>query len=232
MMLEASYHNKQAMTSAGLERIAIPDADIELWLARLDLDANVVSQYANRLSTDERERARRFHFEHDRRRFAVARGTLRILLGEHLGIDPKLIKFTQTEKGKPSAIGTSIHFNVSHSHERVLIAISNNKPVGVDIEYLAREVDYAALAARYFTPNEYSMLRNLPETQRKRAFLVCWTCKEAVAKAIGEGLFASFGKFEVAVLPGLTVAKQANNHALHKMEVGDDYVAAVAAPAK
>src|SRR5208282_4898551 len=100
-MLEASYHNRQAMIPSELERITISDTEIEVWLARLDLDANAASQYASLLSADERERAQRFHFEHDRQRFIVARGTLRILLGEHLGIDPKAIKFTQMEKGKP-----------------------------------------------------------------------------------------------------------------------------------
>src|SRR5208282_2583837 len=196
-MLEASYHNRQAMIPSELERITISDTEIEVWLARLDLDANVVSQYASLLSPDEQERAHRFHFEHDRRRFTVTRGTLRTLLGAHLGIDPKAIKFTQTEKGKPLIAGASIHFNVSHSHERALFAISNIKPVGADVEYLKREVDYQALAERYFSPNEYAGINNLPEAQRKHAFLTCWTCKEAVAKANGEGLFLSLSSFEV-----------------------------------
>jgi len=227
-MLEASYHNRQAMTSFGLERIAIPDAEIELWLARLDPDTNVVSQYANLLSPNERERAQHFYFEHDRRCFIVARGTLRILLGEHLGIDPKAIKFTQTGKGKPLIAGTSIHFNVSHSHERALIAISDIKPVGVDIEYLHREVDCAALAERYFTSNEYATIQSLPEAQRKHAFLTCWTCKEAVTKASGEGLFMSLSSFEVISPPGLTISQHVSGYALYEAEIDNDYVAAVA----
>ncbi len=228
MMLEASYHNRQAMIPSELERITISDTDTEVWLARLNLDANVVSQYASLLSPDEQERAQRFHFEHDRRRFTVTRGTLRTLLGTHLGIDPKAVKFNQTEKGKPLIAGVSIHFNVSHSHERALIAISNNKPVGVDIEYLHREVDYAALAERYFTSKEYAAIQSLPEAQRKHAFLTCWTCKEAVAKASGEGLFLSLSSFEVISPPGFTISQQVNGYALYDTKIDDGYVAAIA----
>ncbi len=227
-MLEASYHNRQALIPSELQRIAIPDTEIEVRLAHLDPDAKAVSQYASLLSADERERARRFHFEHDRRRFTVARGTLRILLGERLGIDPKAVNFTQTEKGKPLIAGASIHFNISHSHERALIGISNNKPVGVDIEYLHREVDYAALAERYFTLNEYAVIQSLPEAQHKNAFLTCWTCKEAVAKISGEGLFLSLSSFEVISPPGFTISQQVNGYALYKMETDNNYVAAVA----
>lgn len=216
------------MIPSELERITISDTEIEVWLARLDLDANVVSQYASLLSPDEQERAHCFHFEHDRRRFTVTRGVLRTLLGKHLGIASKSVKFTQTEKGKPLVIGASIHFNVSHSHERALIAISNTKPVGVDIEYLAREANYVALAERYFTPNEYATIQSLPKAQHKHAFLICWTCKEAVAKASGEGLFLSLGSLEVISPPGFTISQRVNGHALYKTEIDDDYAAAVA----
>jgi 4'-phosphopantetheinyl transferase len=227
-MLEASYHNRQAMILSEFERVAIPDSGIEVWLVRLDLDIHAVSQYVNLLSLDERERAQRFHFEHDRRRFTVARGTLRILLGKHLVIDPKAIRFTQTEKGKPLITGTPIHFNISHSHERALIAISNVKPVGVDIEHLARNVDYEALTNRYFTPDEYATIQSFPEEQRKNVFLTCWTCKEAIAKARGEGLFLSLYNFEVISLPTLKFIQHAGGCALHRIKVGDNYIATVA----
>ncbi|HMD54618.1 MAG TPA: 4'-phosphopantetheinyl transferase superfamily protein [Phycisphaerae bacterium] len=216
------------MIRSKLERISIPDTGIEVWLARLDLDINVVSHYISLLSPDEQERAQRFHFEHDRRRFIVARGTLRILLGKHLVIDPKAIRFAQTEKGKPLITNMTIHFNVSHSHERALIAISNVKPVGVDIEYLAREVDYEALTDRYFTPNEYATLQSFPEEQRKHVFLTCWTCKEAIAKARGEGLFMSLDNFEVISLPALKATHHAGGCALHRIEVDNCYIATIA----
>jgi len=216
------------MDPSALEPVTMPDTEVEVWLARLDVDAEQVGQYANLLSVDEHERAQRFYFEHDRRRFMVARGALRTLLAERLGIPPRTIAFQYSDKGKPYLAGATLHFNISHSHERALIAISKTREVGSDIEYVHRKVDYELLAKRYFTPREYAALEKLPEAQRKRAFFTCWTCKEAVAKATGEGLFASLGKLEVAASPGLAIAKNIGDWALYGLKIDDNYVAAAA----
>ncbi len=66
-----------------LERIALPDPAIEVWLARLDANADQLARCESLLSRDEQQRARCFHFEHGRRRFIVTRGVLRRLLGCH-----------------------------------------------------------------------------------------------------------------------------------------------------
>ncbi len=67
-----------------VDRIVPPDPEIEVWLARLDLESGQVAQCTELLSSEEQLRAGRFHFERDRRRFIVARGVLRTLLGDHL----------------------------------------------------------------------------------------------------------------------------------------------------
>lgn len=222
-----------------LERIVLPDPAIEVWLARLDLNAGQVGRCASVLSRDEQLRAERYHFERDRRRFIVTRGVLRHLLGSHLDLTPAAIAFGYAKNGKPFVAGgaTRIHFNVSHAHERALYAICRTCALGVDIEYLNREVDYCALAARFFTRRECAGLQRVLEAGRKRAFFACWTRKEAVIKATGDGLALPLDQFEVTVAPDaapqildFTAATQRlSDWALHAADVGGDYVATVAA---
>jgi len=185
------------------KRIPLPNPAIEVWLAQLDLDADQVRQCALLLSPDELLRADRYRFDRDRRRFIVARATLRKLLGGWLAVAPDAIVFAYTRNGKPFIAdpAADIQFNVSHAHERALYAISRSHALGVDIEYLNRDVDYDALARRFFTCREYTELQRIPESGRKRAFLACWTRKEGVIKATGDGLSLPLAQFNVTVAP-------------------------------
>jgi 4'-phosphopantetheinyl transferase len=221
-----------------LERIALPDPAIAVWLARLDPDVDQVGRCASVLSRGEQQRAGRFHFERDRRRFVVTRGILRTLLGGCLAVAPDAIAFGYGKNGKPfvASENTSIHFNVSHSHERALYAISRSHALGVDIEYLNRDVDCNGLARRFFTRCEYSELQRIPESGRKHAFLSCWTHKEAVIKATGDGLSLPLDQFNVTValedtprvLDFVGSAKRASDWDLYAIDVGAEYVATVA----
>ncbi len=221
------------------KRIPLADAAVAVWLTRLDLDAEQVRQCTGLLSRDEQLRAERFHFERDRRRFVAARGILRVLLGEHLGITPASIAFGYAKNGKPFIAdhAASMHFNVAHAHERALYAISKSCALGVDIEYLNRDIDYSGLAERFFTSRERTELKRIPESDRKRAFFSCWTRKEAVIKATGDGLSLPLNQFEVTLAPGIAprlldsaaAPQLAGYWNLYAPDIGNDYIAAVAA---
>lgn len=222
---------------ARFERIALPTPEIEVWQVPLDLRAEEIMQCAKVLSRDEKLRADRFQFEHDRRRFIVARGKLRLLLGRRLDVAPSTIVFAYTKHGKPFVAGTTvqIHFNISHSEERALYAMSRQCPLGVDIEYLNRDIDCQGLARRFFTRRESTALQHLPAASRKRAFLACWTRKEAVIKATGDGLSLPLDQVEVTVEPDAEPRILAATNlriadwTLYAADVGNDYVATVAA---
>jgi 4'-phosphopantetheinyl transferase len=226
-------------TSSGiLTRLAMPTCDVEAWLARLDADDGHISHCNHLLSVDEQHRASTLRHKPDRRRYIVTRGTLRLLLGHSLEADPATLEFSYTPRGKPYFAGraNTIHFNVSHSAERALYALSLTNPVGADIECLEREVDYRRLARRFFTPREQTALLRIPEGQRRREFLACWTRKEAVAKASGDGLALPFTQFEVPVAPistsyavGLGASVPAAVCTLYPVVPGSGYVASVAA---
>jgi len=110
-------------------------------------------------------------------------------------------EIARTERGKPYAPALAgIDFNLSHARDHVLIAIARNQPLGVDLERIDRRIEIVDLARRYFARAEADALEALPEAARPTAFLRLWTCKEAVLKAIGEGL--SFGLDRVAFTIG------------------------------
>lgn len=227
-----------AGTAAGMRwQVTLPAPDIKVWLAPLDADADAVKRCSTLLSPDERVRAERFHCERDRRRYTVAHAMLRTLLGDETGLAPAAIAFGQTEYGKPyvNNAPTAIAFNMSHAADLAIYAISRSCVPGADIEFLHRATDGDAVAQRFFSEREYAELQLIPAAERKRAFLTCWTRKEAIVKAVGKGLRLPLDRIEVTVAPdarpqvlGIAGGRIAD-WTLYNVDAGRDYVATVAA---
>jgi 4'-phosphopantetheinyl transferase len=156
------------------------------------------------LSPDERSRASRFVFDRDRVRFVVCRGSLRAILARYLHASPTQIEFRYAVQGKPSLAplpDRPLYFNVSHSGELALIALRARGEVGVDVEQLRPIEEAEAIAQRYFTPREHATLAGLPAAARIAGFFRCWTRKEAMLKATGEGIGVSLDAVEVSLAP-------------------------------
>jgi 4'-phosphopantetheinyl transferase len=160
------------------------------------------------LSRDELERARRFHFDRDRRRFTLARGALRMILSGYLNTDPKLIVFEYGPQGKPSLTSSpsEIRFNVAHSEELALIAVSCERELGVDLEHVRSLASVEQIPERFFSPREAAVFRSLPGHLVEAAFFACWTRKEAYVKARGGGLSIPLDRFDVSLEPSQPAA--------------------------
>ena len=183
----------------------LPFEEVHVW--RVDLEAlPAVIQYCETiLSPAEYTRAQRYVFERDRRRWTIARATLRLILSRYLNTEPGMLAFDLNEFGKPS-LATSykemqIEFNLSHSAEIALYAFARGRLVGVDVEYMRTDLDYDGMARHSFSPQENEVLRNLTGEEKHRAFFRGWTCKEAYAKALGKGFSQAFDQFTVSLLP-------------------------------
>jgi 4'-phosphopantetheinyl transferase len=162
-----------------------------------DLDA--LEANAHVLSEDELDRAGRFRFERDRQRFVTARSTLRRLLAEHLDASPADIAFEYGQHGKPDVPGSPVSFNLSHSGSYALFAFAPRLELGVDLEVLDQAlVDETLVAKRFFSPHELATLCAYAPSARPRAFLRCWTRKEAFVKARGDGLNLPLQDFDVS----------------------------------
>ena len=178
----------------------LPINQTQIWLVNLDLDAELIAELGQTLSPDECARADRFHSATDRSRFIAARGSLRAVLGDALNIAPSVVPLTYTPHKKPVlADENSLRFNVSHSDSLALIAVTQGREIGIDLEYLRTDFDADALAKRFFSPQEYAALSQTPLPEKHPAFLAYWTCKEAYLKAIGSGLNCPLKNFAVSL---------------------------------
>jgi 4'-phosphopantetheinyl transferase len=180
------------------------DDEVHVWRASLNSSVSDAAGLKLILSSDELERAERFHFEADRRRCVVGRGYLRLLLGEILNLPANTLRFEYNEFGKPRLIPTQeqrLRFNVSHAGDLILIAITRGRPVGVDVEKIRTDLDFGEVAARFFSINESKSLALLAGVGRYEAFFTCWTRKEAYLKARGDGLSVPLDQFDVPFLP-------------------------------
>ncbi|MBU2407544.1 MAG: 4'-phosphopantetheinyl transferase superfamily protein, partial [Gammaproteobacteria bacterium] len=138
----------------------------------------------------------------DRNRFVAAHAALRETLAAQTGIPAALLDYAIGAHGKPELVEPQpIRFNLSHSQSVALIAIEPTLAVGVDVELLRPMQDAQALANAYFTQAERQALEAVDPENRDRAFLTCWTRKEACLKATGLGLSVDTRSFEVGIRP-------------------------------
>ena len=160
--------------------------EVHLWRARLDPTPALLET----LSPEEWMRAGRLHFERDRDRFLAARGLVRTILGSYLEVDPHAIEFGVGEHGKPEIRdpATLLRFNVSHSDDLMLLAVTHGRELGIDLEHMKPHLSFETLADHYFDPEEAWELRQLPREERAWKFYDVWTCTEAQLKANGAGL--------------------------------------------
>lgn len=166
--------------------------EVQIWRARLDVDAAVLDRLAGSLAPDERERAARFHFDDDRRRFIAARGFLRALLGPLVGLPPARLVFDYSPKGKPRLAPVcqtkeNLRFNLSHSGPLALFALAFGREVGIDLEQIRELRDMEDIGRRIFSPSEQEELR-AAGAGKTALFFRLWTRHEALGKCVGEGV--------------------------------------------
>jgi 4'-phosphopantetheinyl transferase len=177
----------------------IPDREIHAWTVNLHCSEPSIDRFREFLSEDEIERAGRFRFDLHRNRFVRCRGSLRVILSKYLRCAPGKIHFGYGPNGKPSVDG--LQFNVAHSGDVAVIAVSHNSQLGVDIEAVRWLEDFDELVARFFCPRESQLFARLPNALKPTAFFNLWTRKEALLKATGEGIAYSLNRVDVTFLP-------------------------------
>ncbi len=153
------------------------------------------------LSEDELERMRRFRFTKDAARFVRARAGLREILGWYVSLAAEDVQFGYGEYGKPTMheYRGGLHFNLSHTHDFAVAALSKAGPLGIDIEKCGPAS--LSLGEQAFSERELQVLKTLPCELFTRAFFTCWTRKEAISKAEGKGFHLPTQAFSVSVWP-------------------------------
>ncbi len=218
--------------------------EVHVWGINLAYSAGNLDPHAYHLSAEERERASRFHFDWDRKRFILSHGSLRAILGHYLDLPPEAIVFGLGEHGKPNLDpvpnNAGTRFNLSHSGDLVLIAVARQSEVGVDVEKIRPEIELERLAKRFFSADEAEGLMALESGLRLQAFFRCWTRKEAYIKAHGKGLSIPLNQFRVSLEPDVLPALLANwedpqetyRWSIHDIDLGEEYLGALAVEGK
>jgi 4'-phosphopantetheinyl transferase len=132
-----------------------------------------------------------------KQRAAAEAPAVRALLGAYLGITPDRLRIGRGEHGKPELVDAALQFNLAHTGNALLLALSRDLAVGVDLEARNRRTRAVAdLAQRWFMPHEAQVLAAQPEAAQQAAFLRLWTCKEAVLKCSGLGIGVGLSSVE------------------------------------
>ncbi|MFI9760749.1 4'-phosphopantetheinyl transferase family protein [Streptomyces sp. NPDC051963] len=163
---------------------------VDVWTVPLDGSSATVATMSRILSGREAERGARCRFETDRRRFIVAHGALRLILAGYLDVPPEELRLERGRHGKPRIAGSSdLRFNLSHSGELSVVAVTRHDEVGVDVDRLRPGLPVEPFVKRFFPASDARFVTAAAEpTERAERFLRLWTRKEAVVKAAGARL--------------------------------------------
>lgn len=166
------------------------------------------------LSNDELEQTQKFLYSQDKLFYVITRGFLRYLLSHYLDASMHDLCFTYNAHKKPELLiqhnARKLTFNLSHAHEILLIAVSDQPHIGIDVELMQDNFDILSIAKNFFTIQEYQDLIDLPAECQKHRFFSAWTRKEAALKALGTGWMYSakdldaIQQFSIASIPIMT----------------------------
>jgi len=186
--------------------IQLEESDVHIWWVSLAPRAETLVEWRALLSADEQARAERYYFERDRVRFIAGRAFLRIRLGAYLGVDPARIAFDYSPLGKPAlkmtVEGRTLLFNFSNSADRAVAVFHWQQPLGIDLEWLHPMPDEDGFARQFFCAAEIALLGSRKGMAKRKTFFELWTCKEALLKAMGDGLNRPINEVEVLLEGG------------------------------
>jgi len=209
---------------------AIAQDEVQVWCARVD-DA-AVKAAVGLLNEEEQARMERMRLGIARHEFVVGRAMLRVLAGAATACGPREVTIGVGEHGKPRVEG--VEFSVAHSHGLVVLALCLEAAVGVDVEWVEREIEALEIARSTFAQGEAKRIEQAAEgAERAGAFFAVWTRKEALVKVHGQGLTIPLESFEVPEADAeqaveLVVKGESQWFYVRGLDVGEGFAGALA----
>ncbi len=178
---------------------------IDLWAAfpREITAQPLLADYKSVLSASERTRMMRFVRPVDQHRFLITRALTRSVLARYLDLDARNLTFDKNKYGRPhlsnTGIGTdTITFNITHTDDLIVLGVTKQRTLGIDVESIQRGGALIDIATRFFSPLECTALNSLPAYKQHQRFFAYWTLKESYIKARGMGLSIPLEQFGFA----------------------------------
>ncbi len=203
---------------------------VRVWIGHVDPAPAFAAGYWELLDDRERARADAYLDERDREQYAVAHGILRLLAGAALDVRPADLRWTLGDHGKPQLAPpwSGLHTSLSHSGEMVALAVSAERPVGIDVQHLIPRMDTVAMSMRFFPPDEAEYVAATDDIDvRADRFAHLWSRKEAVVKAIGGRLWPNL-RMPVHGLDVVNCIEPPGSYRIVDVVVAAGYRAAVA----
>ncbi len=223
-----SYINSDDHKSSNASGYALSTDDVIIYTLHLPEYNELIKDLIHFLNPEELSRAERYYKDKDRSQFIICRSILKFILAAYSKIDVNTIHLDYHFNKKPYLSSHPwLYFNISHSEDFAVIAISRNK-VGIDIEYIAKDFDFTNLLPDIFDNNEVLAIQNA--VNKKHTFYKLWTRKEALVKALGTGIDDDFKN--IPSLDGHLIdpklLKNSEKWQVYSFELADYYAGAIA----
>ncbi len=181
--------------------ISIFPSEMHVWKLDLGLVGQESESLITLFSKEEKRRLKSFKFKKDRLRYRMTHYMKRLVIANYLNELPEKLNFTLGNQGKPAISAQqnwlNLQFNISHSHQIILMGVTLEDPIGIDTEYHAEDFSVESLGEIIFSPYEKQFFLKLTCQEKKKAFFRCWTRKEAYLKAKGCGIINYLAKISV-----------------------------------
>jgi 4'-phosphopantetheinyl transferase len=198
-------------------------------MAPLDVNDVEMDRMMERLSAGEQNRVGTLIEEKAARQYVVSRAMQREILSRYVGAPPSEVRFGYVAMGKPTLahpndIGLS--FNTTHSGDLVIIAVTANRDVGVDVERVRPIPRALRVSKRVFSNEEHERLAALSGDQLDREFLSIWVRREGTAKARGDSVWRGLASWRDGALEN-TPAQL--DWKVEYLDIGPEFVGVVVA---
>lgn len=213
-----------------MERIT--DNKITIWKINATRDPEKINHCLGILSAYELTQAKNILHESQRNLYIISHAASRQILANYLHIPLSEIHIDLHDNGKPFLRNSNgVHFNLSHTHNVALFGLSNNKSIGLDVEFINSGRNILGIAKRFFSPSEYKWLRQSPHQEQLKIFYQLWCYKEACLKGVGCGLKGGLDHFSIndsqIQAGGNTLVHDSIWH-FQPIKVSSEHVAAIA----
>jgi len=211
----------------------LPNNQIDVWKIEIPRYLPTEKYFFSLLNSEEKERAVRFISETLTSRYTIAQGAMRLILSYYLQIKPRDVSYRFGPYKKPYLKEglSNLQFNLTHSQDLALVAISRDDEVGIDLEKINPQTLEKNLVNAFLTVNELATFHTLSKEKQLEAFFSAWTHKEALLKLLGVGLYKEMRELEVPLVPTPTphtVDAGGKRMYITSCYVTDEYLTAIA----
>ena len=204
--------------------------NVDIWKVNIASNLHLLNNFLAIMHPEEIVRADRYYHVRDKNRFIISRGALRNILGKYLNIPASSVEFGMGYNKKPhikNATGNKHYYNMSHSGDWILIAVSNSA-IGADTEFINQAYSYKDVLQDNFSSEEIAYISQASSIER---FFMLWTRKEALTKATGKGLDEDLK--QIPCLDGIHLAESGvisstNDWLVSTFTLNEQYFASVA----